>query len=54
MENKKCSKCNEILNVSNFYRDKNKSCGYGSQCKKCKDAVTKLRRENNKKSNIYK
>jgi hypothetical protein len=52
MENKKCSKCEKILNVSDFYKDKNKLSGLSSHCKKCKNNETKIRRQNRKESNI--
>lgn len=30
-----CTKCKQKLSFSYFYKSKSKSCGYGSQCKKC-------------------
>jgi hypothetical protein len=35
LENKKCSKCKEILSIDNFYTRNDTACGYASQCKKC-------------------
>jgi len=35
LQNKKCSKCKEILSIDNFYTRKDTACGYASQCKKC-------------------
>jgi hypothetical protein len=52
MENKKCSKCNEILNISEFFKDKNKASGLSSQCKKCKCSKQKKLREKRKNSII--
>ncbi len=52
METKKCSKCSNILLLTQFYKDKNKPLGCGSQCKNCKNNATKKRRLTNKNSNI--
>jgi hypothetical protein len=35
LENKKCSKCKEILSIDNFYTRNDTACGYASQCKRC-------------------
>jgi hypothetical protein len=38
---KTCSKCKIEKNIGNFYKDKQKSDGFGSQCKKCIDKSVK-------------
>ena len=35
LENKMCSKCNQILPINNFYTRNDSASGYASQCKKC-------------------
>jgi hypothetical protein len=41
---KACSKCNQNLPFSQYFKDKNETLGISSQCKQCKNAATKLRR----------
>lgn len=43
---KSCSKCNENLPFSQYFKDKNKMFGISPQCKRCKNETTKLRRLN--------
>lgn len=43
---KTCSKCNEKLPFSQYFKDKNNIFGISSQCKRCKNETTKLRRFN--------
>jgi len=46
---KTCSKCNENLPFSQYFKDKNNIFGISSQCKRCKNETTKLRRLNRSK-----
>ncbi len=41
MKEKKCSKCKEVKNVSEFWNQKHSSTGYYSSCKKCNYKVIK-------------
>jgi len=47
---KKCYKCNDLKELSEFNKDKSRSDGYGSLCRKCNRLKDKLRWENNKES----
>lgn len=52
MLNKKCNKCEEIKEVTKFYRDKSISDGYATICKSCKNiSMSKWREENREKYN---
>ena len=44
---KKCTKCKEIKEYSEFYKDKRAKSGLQSECKKCHSARTKIYREKN-------
>lgn len=45
---KKCTKCNKKKKVTEFAKDKQKSDGFRSSCKKCKKIVDAKYRKNNK------
>lgn len=44
---KKCSKCNEVKPLENFYKGKNYKDGHIGQCKSCKDIIKKDYKEKN-------
>lgn len=44
MNEKVCSKCRELKNVSLFYRDKHSKTGFTGQCKKCQQKAAKIKR----------
>ena len=46
---KKCSRCSQYLSYSEFYRNKSKSDGFESYCKKCAKHRNLLKRIKNKK-----
>ena len=46
-ELKYCSGCDKELPIDCFGKDKSKTDELSSRCKKCNNAATKLRRENN-------
>lgn len=50
----KCSKCLKTLSLNQFYKDKNKSSGYGSHCKECKNKEIKERQLRYKNINLNK
>ena len=43
-----CTKCKEIKQLSDFFKDKQKKTGYGSHCKKCLTIETTNYRKNNR------
>ncbi len=45
---KQCSKCGEVKDVGEFYKDKSHTCGYRSQCKICITIIRKECRKNNR------
>lgn len=45
---KKCSKCNEIKPLENFYKGKKYKNGYIGQCKSCKDIINQEYKNKNK------
>lgn len=47
---KKCSVCCEILEITNFFRNKNTKDGYQYNCKKCSREISRLTRERIKNS----
>jgi hypothetical protein len=50
METKKCTKCNEIKLVSEFYKNKQGKFGVMSKCKVCQNEITKQRYQYNSES----
>ena len=47
METKKCNKCGEVKQLSEFSTDKRNSCGRIGHCKKCSSIITKKWKDNN-------
>ena len=46
MQTKKCSKCLNLLNISFYYKDKNKTTGLSSQCKNNTSKQLRLKNKN--------
>lgn len=54
MQNKKCSQCDKVLNLSEFSPNKNLKCGYNAKCRKCvNENLRKYRKRNNTSLNYY-
>lgn len=54
MTEKQCSKCNEILPITEFSKNKSKRDGFNTYCKSCMKTIRKKHYENNKKVIIEK
>jgi len=48
MQTKKCKKCDRILTIDNFHRDKHKEDGFRNDCKECRNKYHDEYYQNNK------